>query len=229
LAAIGAAFAPAVRADEHDKRTVITFNAPVEIPGVHLSGWGTLPAGTYVFKLLDSSSDRNIVQIFSKDEKTVYATILAIPNYRLKATSKTVMTFNEAPAGQPEALRAWFYPGDNYGQEFVYSKSKAVEISKITSTPVLFVPDEIAVEVSEPVTIHAPVVAQLRTAPVMAVQPTGQEVVLAEVITPAPMPMQAEPVRKLPTTASDLPLFGLLGLVALTGVLATSVVLKRLQ
>ncbi len=62
-----------------------------------------LPAGTYVFKILDSKSDRHIVQIFSQDELTVYATILAIPNYRLKATDKTVMTFRERPAGEPEA------------------------------------------------------------------------------------------------------------------------------
>ena len=101
LALIGAVLAPTVKADELNKKTVITFSGPVEIPGVHLTGWGVLPAGTYVFKILDSQSDRHIVQIFSKDEKTVYATILAIPNYRLKATDKTVMTFSERPAGHP--------------------------------------------------------------------------------------------------------------------------------
>ena len=90
---MGAVLAPAVKADDWNRKTVITFSDPVEIPGVHLAGWGVLPAGTYVFKILDSPSDRHIVQIFSKDEKTVYATILAIPNYRLKATDKTVMTF----------------------------------------------------------------------------------------------------------------------------------------
>ena len=72
-----------------NQKTVITFSGPVEIPGVHLTGWAVLPAGTYVFKILDSQSDRHIVQIFNKDETKVYATILAIPNYRLKATDKT--------------------------------------------------------------------------------------------------------------------------------------------
>ena len=104
-ALIGAAISPSVRADDWDRKTVITFSAPVEIPGVHLAGWGVLPTGTYVFKILDSASDRHIVQIFSKDMLTVYATILAIPNYRLKATDKTVVTFRERPAGQPEATR----------------------------------------------------------------------------------------------------------------------------
>ena len=137
LALACALLAPNVKADDWNRKTVITFSAPVEIPGVHLAGWGVLPTGTYVFKILDSASDRHIVQIFSKDELTIYATILAIPNYRLQATDKTVMTFRERPAGQPEALRAWFYPGHNSGEEFVYPKAKALELAKATNTVVL--------------------------------------------------------------------------------------------
>ncbi len=133
MALMGAALAPNVKADGWDQKTVFTFSGPVEIPGVHLKGFGVLPAGTYVFKLLDSNSDRHIVQILSQDELTVYATILAVPNYRLRATGKTVLTFSERPAGQPEALHAWFYPGNNFGQEFVYSKSRAVEIGQVYS------------------------------------------------------------------------------------------------
>ena len=121
MALLGVILAPGAKADDWNRKTVITFSAPVEIPGVHLPGWGVLPAGTYVFKILDSQSDRHIVQIFSKDELTVYATILAIPNYRLEPTGKTVFTFWETPPGQPKALRAWFYPGDNFGQEFALS------------------------------------------------------------------------------------------------------------
>src|ERR1700730_3893556 len=133
--AFGVMFTPSARADDWNRKTVFTFSGPVEIPGVHLTGWGVLPAGTYVFKILDSSSDRHIVKIFNKDETMIYATILAIPNYRLKATDKTVVTFRERPAGQPEALRAWFYPGRNWGEEFVYPKAKAVELAKETKTP----------------------------------------------------------------------------------------------
>src|SRR5579863_6381687 len=118
---------PTATADDWNRKTVITFSGPVEVPGV---GQHNLPAGTYVFKILDSQSDRHIVQIFNNDETTVLATILAIPNYRLKATDKTVMTFRERPAGEPEALRAWFYPGRNWGEEFVYPKSKAIELAK---------------------------------------------------------------------------------------------------
>src|SRR5688572_15795625 len=124
-----------------DKKTMVTFSAPVEIPGISAQ---VLPAGTYVFRLLDSPSDRHIVQIFSQDERRLYANILAIPNWRLKPTDKTVMTFSERRAGEPQAIRAWFYPGDNFGQEFVYPKKQALELAKVANVPVLFIPDEVA-------------------------------------------------------------------------------------
>ena len=231
LAVLGVAFSPSARADAWDKKTTITFSGPVEIPGVHLKGWGVLPAGTYVFKVLDSNSDRHIVQIFSKDELTIYATILAIPNYRLKATDKTVMTFRERPAGQPEALRAWFYPGKEWGEEFVYPKARALVLAKETNTPVLFTPVEITPEVTVAIKTPAePVVVELETAPVMAIQPTGQEVQIAQVVTPPPaetLVAQSEPARALPQTASSLPLVALFGMLALAGALALGLIQKR--
>ena len=151
LALMGAIFSPGARADEWNRKTVMTFSGPVEIPGVHLKGWAVLPAGTYVFKIMDSQSDRHIVQIFNQDETQCYATILSIPNYRLHATGKTVVTFRERPAGEPEAIRAWFYPGENFGEEFVYPKARAVQLAVEGNTPVLFTATEIPVEVEEPV------------------------------------------------------------------------------
>jgi hypothetical protein len=203
---------PAARADDWNRKTTVTFSAPVEIPGVHLAGWGVLPAGTYVFKILDSQQDRHIVQIFNKDESICYATILAIPNFRLKVTGKTVMTFKERAAGQPEALHAWFYPGHQWGEEFVYPKAKAVEIAKVAQTPVLFTPAELPLEVTVPITQDAPFIAQLKTAPVMAYQSDGAEVQLAEVVTPPP---PAEMQASLPKTGSEMPLIALCGLLAL--------------
>src|SRR5579859_5145281 len=230
LAVLGVAFSPSARADETNRKTVITFSGPVEIPGVHLKGFGILPAGTYVFKVLDSKSDRHIVQIFSKDELTVYATILAIPNYRLKATDKTVMTFRERPAGQPEALRAWFYPGRQWGEEFVYPKARAIVLAKETHEAVLFTPTEITPEVTVPIkTREEPVVVQLEKAPVRAIQPTGEEVEIAQVVTrpPAAELAQAEPAPALPSTGSSMPLVALFGMLALAGGLTLSVIQKR--
>jgi len=226
MAFLGATFSPSVKADERNEKTIVTFSGPVEIPGVHLPGWGVLPAGTYVFKLLESKSSRNIVQIFSEDEKTIYATILAIPNYRLQTTGKTVITFRERPAGEPEALRAWFYPGMNYGQEFVYPKARAVELAKTEKTPVLFTEAEIPVEVATPIqSADHPVVVQLKQVTVMAIQPTGEPVQLAQVVTPPPADVQVATApaqvaaKTLPATASSFPLIALFGLLALGGAL----------
>ena len=239
LALLGAAILPNASADTWDRKTVVTFNEPVEIPGPHRAGWGVLPPGTYVFKILDSQSSRHIVQIFNKEETQVYATLLAIPNYRLKATDKTVITFSERPVGQPEALRAWFYPGRNWGEEFVYPKAKAVELAKATNQPVLFTPLEIEQEIAEPIlSARGPVVMELKQAPVMAVKPTGDEVELAQAVTPPPSEelAQASPSAQamesapdtLPKTASLLPLLGLLGLLAVGGATAVRLVRGRM-
>jgi hypothetical protein len=232
LGLMAVALAPTAKADEWNRKTTITFSGPVEIPGVHLKGWGVLPAGTYVFKILDSQSDRHIVQIFNADETVIYATILAIPNYRLRATDKTVITFRERPVGEPEALRAWFYPGRNWGEEFVYPKAKAIALAKAAKAPVLFTPVEMTPEIEEPIkSADAPIVLEMRRAPVMAIQPTGEEVQLAEVVTPPPAltEMAAAPVarKRLPATASPLPLIGLLGLLALGGAWTLRVAQKR--
>jgi len=204
-------------ADDSNRETVVTFSGPVEVPGV---GAQTLPAGTYVFKILDSQSDRHIVQIFNQDKTHVFTTILAIPNYRLRVTDKTVITFRERPAGEPEALRAWFYPGHAWGEQFVYAKSRAIELAKETNEPVLATPIELAT---------APVEA-LKTAPVEAVDPKGEPMELAKVVEPPPV-AAAEPqtaaLEPLPKTASPLPLIGLLGLLALFGGFALSLGSKR--
>ena len=237
LALMGA-LAPGLKADEMNRKTVMTFSGPVEIPGVHLAGWGVLPAGTYVFKIMNSQSDRHIVQIFDKTETTIYATILAIPNFRLKATDKTVVTFRERPAGQPEALRAWFYPGRNWGEEFVYPKARAMELAKESKTPVLFSSVDMPVEVTEPiraVDVDAPVAVEFQRAPVMAVQPTGEEVQLAQVVTAPPAEelsgggASAAPSRStLPATASQTPLLALFGALILGGGLALLTIRRRL-
>src|ERR1043166_1117390 len=199
---VGSATASAQLAN---KKTTVTFNEPVEIPGVNAQ---VLPAGVYVFKLLDSLSDRHIVQVFNKDESHIYATILAIPNYRLRATDKTVMTFAERAAGDPQAIRAWFYPGDNWGQEFVYPEKRALQLAKATNLPVLYIPDELAPDLVAPVRTadDAPVVA-LKNVPLRAVRPTGEDVEIAAVIEAPP-----QQVARLPKTASTLPAFFLAGL-----------------
>jgi hypothetical protein len=203
----------AVQADERDKKTVITFSQPVEIPG------RVLPAGTYTFKLADSMSDRHIVQIFNADGTKIIATLMAIPDYRLTPTDKTVITFDEVPSGSPEAIRAWFYPGNTIGQEFVYPKPRAMQLATAAKAVV----PAVAVDVED--------VSALKTAPIIAITPEATEVPVSAAIQTTPVasaataPNSSSAVtgatgvqhhgpndRQLPKTASTLPLVGLLGL-----------------
>lgn len=209
--------APKAKADEWNRKTVITFSGPVEVPGV---GAQILPAGTYVFKIMDSLSDRHIVQIFNQDETHVYTTILAIPNYRLKATDKTTITFRERPAGEPEALRAWFYPGREWGEEFVYERPKAIQLAKETNEYVL----------STPVVLTAAPAEVLKTVPVEAVNSNGETVDTAQVVEPPPAPAAvASPVEvaSLPKTDSNLGLIGLAGMMLLGAGCLVSGFLKK--
>src|SRR3954452_15850962 len=113
-------------ADEWNKKTYLTVNEPISVPGK------VLQPGRYVMKLLDSPANRHIVQIYNDREDQLQTTVLAIPNYRLQPTGKTEFQWWETPAGQPKAMRAWFYPGDNFGQEFAYPKNEAVQIATVT-------------------------------------------------------------------------------------------------
>jgi hypothetical protein len=131
------AVSPAMYGDTWNKKTKVTFNSPFQIPAPHTpAGVLSLAPGTYVFKLLDSSSNRHIVQVTNERENKVFSTILAINDYRLNASSKTIMYFSERKAGTPMAIKSWFYPGDNFGQRFVYPKAKATEIAVAVNQPV---------------------------------------------------------------------------------------------
>ena len=130
-AAIFAAFlgvlaaVPKATADDHDKKTTITFEEAVEVPGGVV-----LQPGKYVFILQNSQNDRNIVLIKNDRENKTYAQVFATNAFHVKAKGKTQVLFWESPAGQPAILRAWFYPGDNYGQSFMYKKDRAAEIKR---------------------------------------------------------------------------------------------------
>src|SRR3954470_12127200 len=110
-AALTAVLAPGARADEWNKKTILTFSGPVQIPGA------TLPAGSYVFKLADLEGNRHVVQVFDKAEKKLFTTLLAIPNDRLDPRDDPLILFAERPPGSPKAVKVWFYPGDRIGNE----------------------------------------------------------------------------------------------------------------
>ncbi len=168
-------------ADQWDQATQVTFSGAVEVPGK------VLPAGTYWFTLMNDDADRNIVEIWNADRTRELATILTLVDYRLQPSGKTVLKFEERPSGQAEALEAWFYPGDNYGHEFVYPRTRARELAKQTGRPVLSMRDDLASNITKPATSakDASVVA-MKQAQVGAMNPNGQEVAAATVVQSTP-------------------------------------------
>lgn len=168
-----ASVSPAASADGWNKLTYFTFSTPIEVPASH--GARVLPAGTYTFKLLDSISDRDIVQIFNKKQTHLYATVLAIPDYRMNPTSKSIITFEERAADSPQAIKTWFYPGDLFGQEFVYPRTRALELAKMTNEAVLSMPDSTAANMDKTIkTGKEPAAVALEKAPIRGEEPSGQ-------------------------------------------------------
>jgi len=214
-------------AGQWDKVTTVTFTQPVELPNI------VLQPGTYVFRLFDSPADRHVVQVFNADQTKIYTTILAIPNERLKPTEKTVMPFEERPVGRPEAMHAWFYPGDNFGQEFVYPKVRAAEIAKATQEPVLAA--EITPAETPEELLEAPVVTL--TPEIVTLTPENKELAKTYIPEPRepitwetpPLTVPAPEPIELPKTASPFPLLALVGLSALAASLALKVFVGKLS
>jgi hypothetical protein len=211
------------QADQWDKRTILTVDQPIQVRDTYL------PAGQYVFKLLNSSSDRHVVQIFNRDQTHIIDTILAIPNYQLEPKGKSQFLFWETPPGTARALRAWFYPGDNFGQEFPYPKhlrqletaSAAVSVpAPSVSTAVLSQQTAEARPEPTPTPTPQPSEAQSMAAesqrPVELAQNAPPPTPEAAPPPPQTPPPQPEPMpERLPKTGSPYPTIGLAGLVSL--------------
>ncbi len=212
---------PAARADAWNKKTIMSVNQAIQVPNK------VLEPGQYVFKLADSQSDRHIVQIFNGDETQIITTILAIPNYRLQPTGKSQFTFWETPAGEPRALRAWFYPGDNFGQEFPYQPALFARIMT-TKAPVVTYSQSTqeSAKVEESPKVEEKV--EERTEIAQNTPPPAPEPAPAAAEPPPPAPVQADqPPPELPHTASYYPLITLAGLLSLGGFVITGVRSRR--
>ena len=116
---------PVARADEFDQATKFTFSQRVQIPG------RVLPAGTYWFVLADDPTSRNIVRIFNSDRSTLLATIFTINVESLTTTDHTAITFADREPSQPETILSWFYPGQAFGHQFVYSNKEEQELAQV--------------------------------------------------------------------------------------------------
>jgi len=248
-AAIVLSFAVGANADEWNKRTFLTFSGPVEVPGA------TLRAGTYTFELADPDSSRHIIRVSEKDTNKPIALFMTIPTERPETPSENVVMFGERPAGAPQAIQAWFYPGNRTGEEFVYPRTQAAKIAKANRRPVLATADrnDKGTETERMKAMRSGEVGRVNERGEMTTESSDQSRVAAgqsdratssnPSASPAPADRSASAQRSTPTTTSDpnavsrntrrelpqtasnLPLYGMLS----AGALALALTIRRVR
>lgn len=201
IAVAAALIAGVARADTFDKRTLFTFSQPIALPGV------TLPAGQYLFRIVDTTTSRKVVQVLSADGKTPYAMLHSIPDIRRDASGNPEVRFMETAKGHPNAVKTWWYPNETIGYEFIYPKDQARALAKEVAEPIL--------------TTKAEAPAEVKTGELARITPKGEEVPVAAEPAPAEPTgvvqegTLAEARTELPVTATSIPVFGMIGLIAL--------------
>ena len=205
LTVFGALAAAPVRGETFDKRTVFTFNRPISVPGV------TLPAGDYMFRIVDTTTGRKVIQVLSGDGATPYAMLHSIPDIRVEASANPEVRFMETAKGKPSAVKTWWYPNERIGYEFIYPKEQARRLAEETQEPVLTTQAETTT------------VEETKTAELARIEPAGIETPVPVVAEPEPIVPTgivqegtlAEARTELPVTATGIPAFALLGALAL--------------
>jgi len=240
------------KADDFDKKTIVTFSQPTEVPGI------ILQPGTYVIKLIKSPSDsaqRHIVEVMNEKMDHLYALTWAVGAEKVGQSGKTVMTFYEGTGGRPQAIRKWFWPGDVTGIEFLYPKAQAAQIAAATNQKVAegnlpavaesgqsLTPDNAKGITLQSQNERTPAATPF-TANAAEPPPVAAPVVIAQ-NTPAPSPVAptadtVQPNLKadsstanssdttLPQTASQGPLIGVIGMISLAGAILIGFVRRR--
>lgn len=210
------------RADEWDQRTVLTVqNQPLQVRDV------VLDPGTYVLKILNTSSARNFVQIYTADERELVDTVQSIPAYRIHPTGDTQLTYWETPDGTARALHTWFYPGEMMGHTFPYPDHPRELLASVAEPPLAALntrPAEPAqpeaapsgpsanTETEQPVEMAANSAAPEpapEPEPAAEPSPAPEPAPAAEPQSAADQPASAP--AEMPKTASPFPLIGLCG------------------
>lgn len=139
---------------EWNKKSTLTAEGPVEFPGV------VLEPGVYIVKLKESGDKRSIVEILNKDETQVLASVIAIPDHRMKPDDNAEFVFHEVQSKGPAPVRSWFYTGDIVGLEFIYPKARAKQIALDTDDHVMASNDS------------------SKESPIVAITPNGREIII---------------------------------------------------
>jgi len=116
---------------EWNKKSTLSIDKQVEFPGI------VLEPGTYVIRLKEGDEKRSVVEIRNQDEMQILATLLAIPDHRQRPDDNSEFVYFNAPSGEPQPVRTWFFSGDLIGLEFVYPKARAKEIAKTSDDHVM--------------------------------------------------------------------------------------------
>jgi hypothetical protein len=200
-------FAQVSQAQTWDKKTTITVNKPWTLPGNTV-----LQPGTYVMRLYDSASNRQIVEVWNADDTKLEARVIGIPKYRLEPSDQTVLNFYERRTPGPATVQSWFYPGSLAGVEFPAPKSAATDLAQVdvkAPEPAPAAEQPPAIAESEPPA--PPAAAELEPAPEPEATPQAEPPLVAQLEEPP----ASQP--ELPRTASDAPMLALIGLVSLAG------------
>ena len=97
------------------RTTYFTFSKSVQLPGV------ALPAGRYIFEVVNPFASSDVVAVLSPDRAKVY--LLRITNRIERPRTrdlKPTVTLGEASAGNPPPIKAWFPDGETSGHAFIY-------------------------------------------------------------------------------------------------------------
>ena len=127
---VSGAYTPA-QADENNKLTYFTFSKPIQLPGK------TLPAGKYRFELADPQESRRVIKVSDEDGTKQLAMLQTMQHLLRDPAKDPVLMFGETPASEPLAMKAFVYPGETIGFEFIYPHDEAVQLAKRYRTKVL--------------------------------------------------------------------------------------------
>ncbi len=219
--------------EDSAKKTTLTISALTQLPGT------TLAAGSYVFRQSGEQSGWDIVQVYNSDQSSLVTTLLAYPNPNLVSNGQAFLVYPQSTDNQTQIMEAFFFDGDPVGQQLAYPKKAADAIGAANHVRVPTTGTSDAYPSSLPradSSWSVPVnqgedAAQTPSTPSASAAPEQstpdpQDASNANTASSADAPStstaKSEP---LPQTASPLPLIGLIGLLAVVGI----VVLRRMM